>query len=63
MQAGYGPIAVSAAKAAVLHRLRVAAAQLSPRNVRTSGRLKSHVASAASLKRPFHARVRTGLLT
>lgn len=36
MQAGYGPIAYSSAKAAVLHMSRVVAAQLSPRNVRVN---------------------------
>lgn len=36
MQAGYGPIAYSAAKAAVLHLSRVVAAQLSPRKVRVN---------------------------
>lgn len=36
LQAGYGPIAYSSAKAAVLHLSRVAAAQLSPQKVRVN---------------------------
>lgn len=36
MQAGYGPIAYSAAKAAVVHLSRVVAAQLSPQKVRVN---------------------------
>lgn len=36
MQAGYGPIAYSSAKAAVLHLSRVVAAQLSPQKVRVN---------------------------
>lgn len=36
MQAGYGPIAYSSAKAAVLHMSRIVAAKLSPQNVRVN---------------------------
>lgn len=36
LQAGWGPIAYSSAKAAVIHMTRVAAAQLSPLNVRVN---------------------------
>lgn len=36
LQAGYGPIAYSSAKAAVIHMSRVAAAQLSPHKVRVN---------------------------
>lgn len=36
LQAGWGPIAYSSAKAAVIHMSRVAAAQLSPQNIRVN---------------------------
>ncbi|WP_296598789.1 SDR family NAD(P)-dependent oxidoreductase [Phenylobacterium sp.] len=36
LQAGYGPIAYSSAKAAVIHMSRVAAAQLSPQKIRVN---------------------------
>lgn len=36
LQAGWGPIAYSSAKAAVIHMTRVAAAQLSPRKIRVN---------------------------
>jgi len=36
LQAGWGPIAYSSAKAAVIHMTRVAAAQLSPRRIRVN---------------------------
>ncbi|MFZ5721483.1 MAG: SDR family NAD(P)-dependent oxidoreductase [Pseudomonadota bacterium] len=36
LQAGWGPIAYSSAKAAVIHMTRVAAAQLSPQNIRVN---------------------------